>query len=313
MNFLKKGPEIKLSGIKVPGFVEDVYYDLKDRHLLPVAAILLVALVAVPIAIGGNSGTEEGPGAGAPEAGASQLGAAQNTGALVAEAAPGLREYKRRLDHGQSTDPFYNESASADESGGEASAGEAEISESGGGSSTPSESFTFPESSPSESGGGGGGGGTTTESRMTYYSMAIDVRITGGSGESRKTTVRKNQPELTMLPSRETPAIVYMGSTKDAKKAVMTVSSDVQAIYGDAKCALGSETCQLLVMEVGMPVTFVYGGAGKTYKIELLKVHLVESDKVNKAPLGDGDKKKGKKNQSLTADSAAAMGPRQRP
>lgn len=299
MNFLKKGPEIKLSGVKVPGFVQDVYYDLKDRHLLPVAAILLVALVAVPIAISGNSSSEDGPSTGTSEAGASQLGGAKPTGALVAEAAPGLREYKRRLGHGQSTDPFYNESASADESGGETSAGEAGPSEGSGGSSTPSESFTFPEPSPSES----GGGETTTKSRLTYYSMAIDVRITGGSGDQKKTTVRRNLPELTKLPSRETPAIVYMGSTKDQKKAVMTVSSDVQAIYGDAKCALGSETCQLLVMEVGLPVTFVYGGSGRTYTIELLKVDLVESDKLNKAPLGEGDKK-GKKNRSLSATAA---------
>lgn len=299
MNFLKKGPEIKLSEIKVPGFVQDVYYDLKDRHLLPVAVILLVALVAVPIAISGNSSSEEGPSTRTPEAGASQLGSAKTTGALVAEAAPGLREYKRRLNHEQARDPFYNETAeSSSEAGG---SGEAGAGESTGGSSTSSESFSLPESesAPSES----GGGETTTESRMTYYSMAIDVRITGGSGENKKTTVRKNQPELTMLPSRETPAIVYMGSTKDAKKAVMTVSSDVQAIYGDAKCALGSETCQLLVMEVGMPVTFVYGGSGKTYKIELVKVHLVESDKLNKAPLGDGDKK-GKKDRSLSATAA---------
>lgn len=297
MNFLKKGPEIKLSGIKIPGFVQDVYYDLKDRHLLPVAVILLVALVAVPIAISGNSSSEESGSTGTPEAGASQLGGAKTTGALVAEAAPGLREYKRRLDQGDPRDPFYNETAESSSEPGETGAG----SESTGGSSTPSESFSFPESesSPSES----GGGETTTESRLTYYSMAIDVRITGGSGEQKKTTVRRNLPELTKLPSRETPAIVYMGSTKDAKKAVMTVSSDVQAIYGDAKCALGSETCQLLVMEVGLPVTFVYGGSGRTYKIELLKVHLVESDKLNKAPLGNGDKKD-KKDRSLSATAA---------
>lgn len=306
MNFLKKGPEIKLSEIKVPSFVQDIYLDLKDRHLLPVAAILLVALVAVPIAISGGTSSEiSSPGA-SPEAGASQLGSAENTGALVAEAAPGLREYERRLNNEQPTDPFYNKVPPADEGGGSASGGEMEGTE--GGSSSSEESFDYPESDsyPSES-----GGETTTKSRLTYYSMAIDVRITGGSGDQKKTTVRKNLPELTMLPSRETPALVYMSATKDEKKVLMTVSSDVQAIYGDAKCALGSQTCQLLVMEVGLPVTLVYGGSGKTYTIELLKVDLVESDKLNKAPLGDGDKKKGKtKNQSLATDSAAATGSR---
>lgn len=305
MSFLKKGPEIKLSELKVPSFVEDVYYDLKDRHLLPVAVILLVAIVAVPIAISSKSGSEsEAPG-GAAEAGISQnVGAA--AGELVAEANPGLREFKRRLDHRDPTDPFkLKVTGTGQGSGGGASAeGSGESS----GSSTYTESFESPETTyPSES----GGGGTTTKSRLTYYSMAIDVRITGGSGEDKKTTVRKNLPELTMLPSRETPALVYMSATKDEKKVLMTVSSDVQAIYGDAKCALGSQTCQLLVMEVGLPVTVVYGGSGKVYTIELRKVDLVESDKLNKAPLGDGDKKNGKgktKNQSLSTDSAAATG-----
>jgi hypothetical protein len=67
---------------------------------------------------------------------------------------------------------------------------------------------------------------------------------------------------------------------------------------------LGSETCQLLAMEPGLPETFVYGGAGKTYKIELLKIHLVESGKLNKAPLGEPkskNKKSKRKNDSLTA------------
>jgi hypothetical protein len=295
MSFLKKGPEVKLSEIKVPGIVEDVYYDLKDRHLLPVAVILLIAIVAIPIAISGNSSSEVDPPPGAAEAGASQLGGAVPTGAMVAQAAPGLREYKRRLEHEQPRDPFYNEddAASAEASGG---GGEVEITESSSGSSTPSESFTPPETPPSVP----GPGETGTPGKMTYFSTAIDVRITGGSGEKKETTVRKNLPELTMLPSRETPAIIFIGATKDEKKAVMTVSSDVQSIFGDAKCILGSETCQMLMMEVGMPVTFVYGGAEKTYTMELLKVHMVESDKVNKAPLGEGENKKGKGKEGLS-------------
>lgn len=289
MNFLKKGPEIKLSGLKVPGFVADVYYDLKDRHLLPVAVILLVALVAVPIAISDSSDSEEPAPA---EAGASQS-AAGTAGALVAKATPGLRAYQRRLDGRGSTDPFRVVGGGDSET---ASGGESESPSTGSGESSGS---TEPSASspyiPPES----GGGGAPTKSRLVHYSYAIDVRITGGTGDEKKTTVRKNLPTLTMLPSRETPAIVYMGSTKDGKKAVMTVSSDVKSVFGDARCVLGSETCQMLAMETGLPETFVYGGAEKTYTIELLKIELVESDKLNKAPLGAP--KKGKsKNRSLS-------------
>jgi hypothetical protein len=289
VNFLKKGPEIKLSGLKVPGVVADVYYDLKDRHLLPVAVILLVAIVAVPIAISDGSGSEEPLPA---EAGASQ-GAATTTGALVAKATPGLRAYQRRLDGRGATDPFR--SMGGGESEGDGGEPEAENSatgvvESGSTESSAPSTYIQPET---------GGGGAPAQDRLVHYSYAIDVRITGGKGDEKKTTVRKNLPALTMLPSRETPAIVYMGSTKDGKKAVMTVSSDVKAVFGDARCVLGSETCQMLAMETGLPETFVYGGAEKTYTIELLKIELIESDKLNKAPLGDP--KKGKtKNRSLS-------------
>lgn len=286
MNFLKKGPELKLSEIKVPGFVQDVYYDLKDRHLLPVAAILVVAIFAVPIALSSGSDSEEAAPGAAAGASASQSGAAATSGQLVAEAAPGLRDYKRRLDDGKGTDPFENGNSAPEQDGSE---GEPEGSPSAKPSSTPESPESVPYVPPTSGGAPGTG-------RLIHYSYAIDVRVSGGSGNQKKSTVRENLPSLTMLPSRETPAIVYMGSTKDGKKAVMTVSSDVQAIFGDAKCVLGSQTCQMLVMEEGLPETFVYGGSGKTYTIELLKIELVESDKLNKAALGDpkkGGKKKG--------------------
>lgn len=298
MNFLKKGPELKLSELKVPGFLQDVYYDLKDRHLLPVAAILLVALVAVPIAISGNSSSsEETPPSSTPEAGASQSAVGAGSGELVAESAPGLRDYRRRLDHQQATDPFKSKAADSTSAAAGGAAAEPESS-SGTASGSPEspESTTYPAPEPSS-------GGSPTQSKLTYYSYAIDVRISGGA-DGKKATVRKNLPELTMLPSRETPAIVYMGSTADGKKAVMTVSSDVQAIFGDAKCILGSETCQLLALETGLPETFVYGGAGKTYKIELLKIHLVKSNKLNKAPLGKpNDKGEGGDRPALRASA----------
>lgn len=285
MNFLKKGPEIKLSEIKVPGFVKDVYYDLKDRHLLPVAAILLIAIVAIPIAISGDSSSEEPL---PSEAGASRGEIAAASGELVAKSAPGLREYHRRLDGETATDPFRVDATAASKSSEESEEASSSGSTAGSGTTETPGSTIYPSS----------GGGDSTGRRLVHYSYAIDVRITGGSGENKKSTVRRNLPTLTMLPSRETPAIVYMGSTKDGKKAVMTISSDVQAIFGDGKCVLGSETCQMLAMEVGLPETFVYGGSEKTYTIELLKIELVESDKVNKAALGNPKKGKGENKNS---------------
>jgi len=290
MNFLKKGPEINLStlkSIKVPGFLQDVYYDLKDRHLLPVALILVAAIVAVPIAIS-DSGSEPAPSGGGSGASASGgVVEAQTTGALVAEAQPGLRKYQKRLDDRGATNPFKQKY-------------EEETTSPGSGESGSEVEPTEPSYSPKPESGGSGGGSTT--SHLIHYSYVIDVRVSGGSGDKKQTTVRKNLPELSMLPSRQTPALAFMGPTKDGEKAVMLVSSDVKAIYGDGKCALGSETCELLVMEPGLPETIVYGGAEKTYTIELLNIELVRTSEVNKAALGNPKKGQGKAgNRSIAA------------
>lgn len=288
MNMLKKGPEIKLSDLKVPDFLYDLYYDLRERHLLPLVALLLVAIVAVPI-VASQSGSESAePGAGEPPSGAGVSSAAPQSGLLVAKSTPTLRDYRRRLERLQAKDPFkqqYNDdeapSTSSSPGGGEA--------ESTGSASTP-ESFTPPATTePTETSGEPVPG----QGKVTYFSYAIDVRVVPGGSQdgaapksTGEQTVRRNLPELTTLPSRETPAIIYMGSTKDGKKALMLVSSNVEAIFGDGKCVLGSDSCQLLAMEPGVPETFVYGGEGHTFKIELLKVHLVTTDKLNRAPLG---------------------------
>ena len=285
MNFLKKGPKPKLSEIKVPGFLQDIYYDLKDRHLLPITALLIAAIVAVPIALGGSSGSESSAGEEPGTTGASQSTAGNQSGQLVAKAAPGLRDYRRRLKHLQAKDPFkqqYTGQESTSSSGGGAESA---------GSSSSSESPT--SGGETSSGSESSGEHTTVSGELKYYSYAIDVRVSAGgsqsggsSGGDQKATVRHNLPELTMLPSREIPAIIYMGSTRDGKKALMVVSSNVDAIFGDAKCVLGSQTCEMIAMEPNLPETFVYGGAGRTYKIELLKIRLVETDKLNRAPLG---------------------------
>ena len=290
---LKKGPEIKLSDLKVPTFLQDLYYDLRDRHLLPLVAILLVAIVAVPIALS-QSGQEEDE---APvESAVATPGAiAGKSGVLVAKSAPGLRDYRRRLERMEAKNPFKQQ-YSAEES--ESSSSEGSASPAGEPASsttyTPTETYVPSSPSPSETDGEPGPG------ELTYFSYAIDVRVVPGSSQDSASSggeaqVRRNLPELTMLPSRETPAIVYMGSTKNGKKALMLVSSNVEAIFGDGKCVLGSDSCQLLAMEPGVPETFVYGGEGHTFKIELLKVHLVATDKLNRAPLGKPKKGKADK------------------
>lgn len=307
MNFLKKGPELKLSELKVPDFLADLYYDLRDRRLLPLVGLLVVAIVAVPIVLGGSSDSEEeSP---APPVAASSAVAQQSSGLVVAKAAPGLRDYRKRLDDRSAKNPFEQQYAGGE--GGESSS--ASSSES---TTTISGGELEPTGEPSPSPSPEGDEPSPGPGKLTYFSYAIDVRVVsegpqaGASASSTVTapdsepatasaksrvTVRRNLPQLTMLPSRETPAAIYMGVTKDRKKALMMISSDVRGIFGDALCVLGSETCQMVALEPGLPLTLLYGPQERAFKVEVLKIRLVVSDELNKAPLGKPKKKKGAK------------------
>lgn len=277
---LKKGPEIKLPELKVPDFLLDIYYDLKERHLLPLVALLLVALVALPIALSKSSSSEAEETGGAI---ATPSAVTPTSSLVVAKAAPGLREYHRRLD-GTAKNPFKNPNPEgASEESAEGSTGAEEVTISGG-----------PEETPAGgSGGEPGNGEPPSGGTLKYYSWTIDVRVTPvSSGKDKpEASVRRNLPELTMLPSRSVPALTFVGVTKDEKNAVMLVSDKVTGLFGDATCTVGSEACQLIVLQPEIPETVVYGADSRTYRIELLKVGLTETDKLNTAPLGKSKKK----------------------
>lgn len=296
MNMLKKGPDLKLSDIKVPGFLQDVYYDLKDRHLLPLVALLLVAIVAVPILIGRGGDFEEAvpPTAIPPADTGSEL--------VVAKAAPGLREYDSRFEGQTARNPFKQQYPRDEESsgGGGETPNEATIESSGGSEVSPV---------PVPSGDGGAPDEEPNRDDLTYYSWVIDVSVTPGSGAGEnksEPTVRRDQPLYTSLPSKKVPALTYIGITKDESRALMLVSDKVTSLFGDATCVQGSEKCQLLALEPGFPVTVVYGADSRTYRIELRKVRLVTTDKLNVAEPGENGKKGGSKKSGRPKGYSAA-------
>jgi len=303
MNMLKKGPELKMPDVKVPDFLLDLYYDLRERHLLPLVAILLVAVVALPIVLSSGSSDSEVE---SEAAIATPSTALPSSSLVVAKAAPGLRDYRKRL-AGTPTDPFiqqYSNSATSEVSPAGTSVGTTQSSSpegspSGGaeGPSTTIESEApSPAPEPSHDGAPSGDGEPSDTEHLQYYSFAIDVRVVPvppeGSTSKPKPSVRRDLPALTMLPSHDTPALTFMTVSKDEKKVLMLVNDNVQGLFGDAVCVVGTDSCQLLALEPGIPVTVVYGADERTYRIEVLKLRLLATEHLNKAPLGK-EKKKG--------------------
>jgi hypothetical protein len=308
MSKLGKGPEIKIPKISAPPFATDLWSDLRDRRLLPLIAVLAVAIVAVPIALKSSSPTLSSTTgqSGLPIAGVSTDA---GSGTVVAYA-PGLRDYRRRLKHLQATDPFKQHfSPNTLKTTGTSAAsdsGAAATTTSPGSDATVYGTPASPTTSATNGTGPGtnAGGPATVRVETKYASYEIDVRIvsagkgSGSGGNSgrqdraggrtkTKTYFRRHLPELTMLPSRKTPAAVFMGVSSDGKKALLLVSSDVRSVFGDARCVVGSEVCQLLALEPGLPETFVYGAREHHYRIELLKITKVLGSQPPKtAPFG---------------------------
>lgn len=292
MNPLKKGPQIKmpdkLPGLKTPAFLTDIYRDLRDRHLLPLVAVLLVAIVAVPIALSESGGSEEGAPPIAAGTGARAGSGAATSNVVIARSAPGLRSYHDRLHHLSASDPFKQRYTAPGGEEGSAGGTESAPEESGSGGSPSEESG---EATTTETGETG-----TATHHVQYLTYEIDVRIvpvsTNGVPSDVEPSVRRNLPELTSLPGRKTPALIFMQPSADGEKALMLVNSNVKAIFGEGVCVSGGETCQLLALKQGLPETIVYGGNERIFRIELLKVELVPTKSLKEAPLGTSKKVK---------------------
>jgi len=288
VNWLKSGPELKMPEWKMPPLLVDLYWDLRDRHLLPLVGLVIVAIVAAPFLLGGGSDESAAPASTAAVSSAASGSPASTL--TVVEAKPGLREYSKRLDHRKPTDPFEQRytspppSQSGPELGSETAATTSSSSTStsvGGSSGTPSTSppssgsgSTPLAESPSSKGGAEAGD-------LTLFAFAIDVKIvrTEGGDESSQpkseTSTRHRVMPTTPLPGEKAPAVTYMGVGKGAKNALLMVSNNVESIFGDAKCLSGTDTCQLLEVEPGMPETFVYGDNQVRYKVTVLKIEAV--------------------------------------
>jgi hypothetical protein len=304
-----KMPKLKKSDLKLPPVLVDLYWDLWDRRLLPLIALVVVAIAAVPFLLGG--GSEESPAPPAPPATPGTVGgfaanASSSSSALtVVQAEPGLRDYRRRLGRRSPTDPFKQHHANpasvahlnpmpttTTTTAKSSSGGSVTVTSTSGTDSAPE---TAPAGPPSEGGeehsGGGAPSGGGGESHVTLFAFAIDVKITrmepenGGRAGSQRAvgsdSSKETGPEvkhgvlpLTPLPGEKVPVVTYMGPSKKGKPLLL-VSRDVRSIFGEGKCLEGDEICQLLEVEPGFPVTFAYGANEVRYRINVLKIELV--------------------------------------
>ncbi len=276
-----KGPELKFSDLKVPQVLRDLYWDLRDRRLLPLIALVIVAIAAVPFLLGEGEKPAEKV-TPPPTAGGSS---AREASLTVLPAEPGLREPSKRLAHRSAKNPFHqhftapvlNEGSAPIEEG---SSGESSVTGTGetGESSPGSGTVTVPV--PSGPGPG----------EVQLYSFGIDISIAhtevaeDGSKKMGPPEIRKNVVRGKPLPGKKAPVLTFVGADTSLKNALMLVSTEATSLFGDNECAAGTATCQLLTLEPETPEVVEFGENGARYRFELLSVVPIKGPKL-KEPL----------------------------
>jgi len=297
------GPELRKPELRVPHFLSDLFYDLRDRRLLPLVALIAVAIVAVPFLL--SAGAEDPirepqPSQGEPGASASS----GSSTVTVVEAEPGLRNYKKRLVGRKSTNPFKqrftgpvlreggqsSELSTSTTTGSPPSTTEATVAvepetsinpESepvASAPSTPSTTSQNDTNSDSSQGSSGAPGG--------FYAFAINLQITkevteeDGTIERSDPAIHKELVPPTLLPGKKAPVLTYIGVSTKTGDPMFVVSPEVTSLSGDNECSGGTNTCQLIELEPGVEQTAIYGANQTRYRFKVLRAYPVVLDTV---------------------------------
>lgn len=288
MKRLKIGPELKMpklrrggsklpsSSFKAPPFLADVYYDLRERRLLPLVALVAVAILAVPFLLGDSEEAAPPPTAAESAAEAAELEVTGEPTLTVVQAKPGLRDYKQRLRGRTPTNPFKQKytslppgaelestvdtSPTVSSSSGETS--EVTVTDEG-------DDVTVEIDEP---GGSGGSGGNVAPTGGQFYAYRPDVRFgVAGSGELRK---YEDLPIASLLP-KENPVLFFIGATEAGDRIVFDVSSEVLLVKGEGKCIGGRQSCGLLFMRAGEAVTLLTESTGRTFQLAVDSIDFI--------------------------------------
>lgn len=272
-----KGPELKVSELKVPQFAIDVYYDLRDRRLLPLVGLVVVAIVAVPFLLSGDAEVQPST---VNEPGGPPIATTEARLTVVPDT-PALRDYRKRLQGRTSTDPFKQRYTGLPE---EAQLKSVEVTPSGGSvGSTSVESVpdtgangagagaTTPAPSPGNSGGSGAQDDDLEDGRL--YGFRPDLRF--GVAGSDQLKLYRELPLGSLLPEKK-PVLLFVGVTQNGARALFSPIPEVTQVRGNGHCVGGVRNCQILSMQVGQAVTLMTEQPGRSFRLKLERIEFVE-------------------------------------
>jgi hypothetical protein len=257
--------------------VTNVWRQLVQRRLWPVAIVLIAGLAAVPLML-----AEDPEPAVSPPPAQVDTKSELATTPIVAPATPADRA-KRRQVLGDAKNPFARVKQADPAGSASDSAGPVVVTSPTGGT-------------PGDGGGTGSSGGGAVPSTGTpapttpatpapapkkYELNELTVRF-GSADDVKRQSVKRLQP----LPSAELPVLIYMGVLKDGKTAVFLVDHGVTPI-GDGECKPSPEECETIRLKVGetefLDVADDTGSVTQQYQLDLIKIHKSTTASASKA------------------------------
>ena len=247
-------------------FFRELLHDLREKRLLPVALVLLVALVAVPVVMLKPAASPE-----ADDAAVAPVKAKTTDNALELDASEPTANTGSSLSSFDPKNPFKSLLKRSNGSTALADVAKAAASDSNSGAS--------PNAGGGSSGGSGGGGTSPAphsqpKRRAERFTYVIDVTFVR-NGKLRK--IRGLQ-KLDMLPSRETPLLLFVGVDKGRDDAVFLVDSNLKTT-GEGSCKPSASECGAVAIGPGAEQIFT-DDAGNSYQIrvdEIRKVSLARA------------------------------------
>ncbi len=255
-------------------FLEDLWQDLRETRLWPVAVALALALVAVPVLL--KKPFQAPP----PAPALAQSAADQDLKHQAKVVLANQDSNGSRLNLFDPSDPFRSPAGArkkTDNSGVTSASG-------GGLGNTASQAAGTGASgggtlgggggslTPSSGGGGFSGGGTTgggsipkAKTKVTKFTYVIDVTYKH-NGHTRK---EKGMTALEMLPNSTSPLLIFLGVDSKATNAVFIVDSSLKpAPLGEGKCKPSTDNCNFLYLGAGNEEVFTTSD-GQTYSLQI--------------------------------------------
>jgi hypothetical protein len=247
-------------------FARNLWRDLVDKRLVPVVAVLVAALVAVPILIGSGSSKPKTSAAPPPAAAAPDAGVAA---AVSLNTSTSSKETHRP---GKLRNPFKPKHTTPD-AGPTGAAGPSLASSGPSASSSSSAGPSKPSSSKPSSTTVTPTAGVTKD----YFQWFVDIRM--GSHEAMKT--HRNVHGVTPLPSTKFVLLTFIGVGGDNESAAFDVSPG-SMVKTDGKCLPSETNCSVLLLKKDESALLTRHAGSTGYKRYRVRVQSVALRKATK-------------------------------